>query len=96
MVTKSVVGNTGAPRWTYVAGVIVAIAGLGWTVVSYFIAKPEAQPKPPAALTAPAVSVSGNGSVGVGTMSGGQISVGSSPIVPTPAASTPMKAASSP
>lgn len=79
----------GPPRWTYVAGSIVAIGGFLWGVVSYFIPKPEPQKPVPTAVTpAPSVSVSGSGSVGVGTMTGGQISVGVSP--------SPSKAGSAP
>jgi hypothetical protein len=79
----------GQPRWTYAAGSIVAIGGLVWGIVSYFIPKPEPQKPTPAAVTpSPSVSVSGSGNVGVGTMSGGQISVGV-PAVPSKAGSAP-------
>jgi hypothetical protein len=79
----------GPPRWTYVAGAVVAVGGLGWGIVSYFIPKPEAA-KPAAA---PAVVVSGSRSVGVGTMSGGRISVGGSDPAQEAAASAPAKTA---
>lgn len=63
----------GPPRWTYVAGSIVAIGTLAWGVFSYFLPKPESS-KPVIAAVPPAISVSGgNGNVAVGTMSGGQI-----------------------
>ena len=39
-------GREGAPRWTYVAGTTVAVAGLIWAVASHFIPKPDS-PKPP-------------------------------------------------
>jgi hypothetical protein len=95
MATKPKDIKDGPPRWTYVAGSIVAIGGLVWGVVSYFIPKPEL-PKAPATVSAPGVTVSGNGSVGVGTMSGGQISVGAPATQPTAATSTPAKSGSAP
>ena len=81
--------KAGPPRWTYVAGSIVAIGSLVWGIVGYFIPKPEPQKPAPAAMApAPNVSVSGSGNVGVGTMSGGQISVGV-PAAPSNAGSAP-------
>jgi len=65
----------GQPRWTYAVASILAIATFVWGVVSYFVPKPEA-PKPASTPTLPVVSVSGNGNVGIGTMSGGQINNG--------------------
>lgn len=89
MATRSNGAKEGPPRWTYVAGSIVAIGGLVWGIVSYFIPKPEPQkPAPAAATPAPSVSVSGSGNVGVGTMSGGHISVGV-PAVPSKGGSAP-------
>jgi len=85
----------GAPRWTYVAAAIVAIGGLVWGIVSFFIPKPEV-PKAPTAASAPTVSVSGSGSVGVATMSGGQISVGAPATQPGASPSVPAKAGSDP
>ncbi len=80
----------GPPRWTYVVGSIVTAGGLLWGIVSYFIPKPDPQKPAPAAATPalPSVSVSGSGSVGVVTMSGGQISVGA-PVSPPKAGSAP-------
>ena len=85
----------GPPRWTYIAGAVVAIGGLAWGIVGYFIPKPEF-PKAPSTVSAPGVNVSGNGSVGVGTMSGGQVSLGASVAQPAAATSTPAKAGSAP
>jgi hypothetical protein len=93
MAAKPKDAKEGPPRWTYAAGAIVAIGGLAWGIVSYFIPKPEL-PKAPAAAPATTVTVSGSGSVGVGTMSGGQISVGAAP--PAAAASAPAKVGSAP
>ena len=72
--------RTGAPSWTYVAGAIVAVAGLVWGMVSYFIPKPE-PPKAASstAIPTPSVTVSGSGNTGVGVMSGGQIVNGAVP-----------------
>lgn len=79
----------GAPRWTYAAGSLVAIAGLIWAIASYFIPKPESnKPPSPVAASATNVNVSGSGNVGVGTMAGGQISIVTPP--------TPSKEASAP
>ncbi|HEV7443684.1 MAG TPA: hypothetical protein VGO18_13905 [Steroidobacteraceae bacterium] len=97
MATKGKVTNDGPPRWTYVAGAIVAIGGLGWGVVSFFISKFE-QSKPMVTAPAPSasVSVSGNGSVGLGSMSGGSINVGGAAATqPAVATSVPAKAGSS-
>ena len=77
MATKT---SSGPPRWTYAVAAIVGAAGLIWTIVSTFL--PKSEPQRPT----PSVSVSGTGSVGVGTMSGGEISVGAPP---PSAASTP-------
>lgn len=89
MVKRSSDGKEGQPRWTHIALSIVAIVGLVWDIASDFIPKPEPQVHKPAAVTpAPSVSVSGSGNVGVGTMSGGQISVGI-PAVPSKAGSAP-------
>ena len=79
----------GAPRWTYMLGSLVGAAGLLWGIVSYFISNPESGKVGSAAsVPKPAVTVSGSGSVGVGTMSGGQISLGSALPTPASAAST--------
>ena len=89
MVKKSSDGKDGPPRWTYIAAPIVAIVALAWSITSHFIPKPEPQVTRPTAVTpAPSVSVSGSGNVGVGTMSGGQISVGI-PAVPSKSGSAP-------
>lgn len=89
MVKKSIDGKEGQPRWTHTVGLIVAIGTLVWSITSHFIPKPEPQvPRPTAVTPAPSVSVSGLGNVGVGTMSGGQISVGI-PAVPSKAGSAP-------
>jgi hypothetical protein len=45
---KSVDSKEGPPRWTYIAGSIVAMGGLAWGIVSYFIPKPDTT-KPPSA-----------------------------------------------
>jgi len=86
--------NEGAPRWTYWAAAVVAAGGLLWGIVSYFIPKPQLS-KSAATASAPTVSVSGQDNVGVGTMSGGQISVGT-PAVPPPAAGAPSGSTSKP
>lgn len=79
----------GPPRWTYVAASIVAIAGLLWSIVAHFLPKPESQrPTPAAVPPSPSVNVSGSGNVGVGSMSGGQISVGA-PAAPSRSGSAP-------
>ena len=91
MVTRPNDAKAGPPRWTYVAGSIVAIGSLVWGIVGYVIPKPEPEPQKPAPAAvapAPSVSVSGSGSVGVGTMSGGQISVGV-PAAPSNAGNAP-------
>ena len=67
----------GVTRWTYWVAAIVAIGGLLWGIVSYFIPKPDLA-KTAINPASPSVTVSGQGSVGVGTMSGGQISLGAS------------------
>jgi hypothetical protein len=69
--------GSGQPRWTYVAGSVVGIAGLVWLIVSYFLPKP-AQDKQSTLPASPnvQVSVTGSGSVGVGEMKGGKITVG--------------------
>jgi hypothetical protein len=64
------------PRWTHVVAAAVALAGLLWTIVSYFIPKPEV--RPPEQPSTSTVRVNGDHSVGVGNMSGGQITTGSS------------------
>jgi hypothetical protein len=72
MASKKAKSKSGAPRWTYVAGTMVAIVGLVWGIVSFFLAeKPSAAP--PATTN---VNVDAPGSVGVGTMEGGTITVG--------------------
>ena len=80
----------GAPRWTYVTGAIVAIAGLLWTVSSYFVPHPPSPaPTHPQDSPAPSVSVSGSG-IAVGQMYGGKIiqqsvtPVGSHTVAATP------------
>lgn len=93
MVTKKPTeAKEGAPRWTYVAGSTVAVAGLIWGIASYFIPRPEPT-KAAVAAPSPTVSVSGAGNVGLGSMSGGHISLGV-PAAPTTLA--PSKAASAP
>ena len=65
----------GPPRWTYATGALVAIGTLVWGVVSHFV-PPNEPPTPASTPAVPAVSVSGTGNVGIGTMTGGQITVG--------------------
>lgn len=79
MTSKKKVPVSGAPRWTYVAGAIVSIGTLLLGIATYVNSKPE--PSRPATRPIPSVSVSGAGNVGIGTMSGGTVSVG----VPTKA-----------
>jgi hypothetical protein len=90
-------GPSGPPQWHYLVGAIVAVGGLLWGVVSYFIPKPD-PPKPaPVIVPAPApasVSVTGAGAVGVGTMSGGSISVGAVPAQAAASATVTSTAAS--
>lgn len=76
----------GAPRWTYVVGAIVGIAGLAWGIVSYFIPRTEI-PKTSPVTTPGEVHVSGSGNVGIGTMSGGQVAIGTPAAAPAVAAS---------
>ena len=80
----------GPPRWTYAVASIVAIATFVWGVVSYFIPKPE-PPKPASTPAVPTVSVSGNGNVGIGTMSGGQINSGVATASAAPTSAPPPK-----
>jgi hypothetical protein len=35
---------TGAPRWTYVVGALVAVGGLVWGIVNHFVDKPQSSP----------------------------------------------------
>lgn len=74
MAAKKPISAAGAPRWTYIVGTLVAVAGLVWGIVSFVLAA-RAQNRPTATTAAP-VSVSGTGNVAVGTMSGGSITVG--------------------
>ena len=67
--------DSGAPKWTYVVATLVAVGTLVWAVASHFI--PKAEESKPAGAGGTSVTVSGSGNVAVGTMSGGQISVGS-------------------
>ena len=92
---KPASGKEGAPRWTYVAGAVVAVVGLAWGIVSYFIPKPEPLRQGAAASNA-TVTVSGSGNAGVGTMSGGQIAVGSPATQAASPASAPSKLGSTP
>jgi hypothetical protein len=85
----------GAPRWTSVVGAIVAIGGLALGVFSYLAPKPETKlaQQPAISASGPVVNVSGSSNVGIGTMTGGQVSIGT----PGPSsASLPSKAPSSP
>lgn len=63
------------PRWSYVVAAIVAVVGMVWGVVSYFI--PKAESPQSTAEPRTTVTVTGTDNVGVGTMSGGSISKGS-------------------
>jgi hypothetical protein len=68
--------NGGAPRpnrrnVVAIASLTVAVLGLAWAV---YTDTPDKGPPPPA--PGQAVTVQGTGNVGVGTMSGGSISVG--------------------
>jgi|GEM_PF-5123515 len=82
-VVKSKTDQPSPPRWTYTVAAIVSIVALGWTIVSYFI-PPKPKPEKPVAAAPPTVSpqgagsvtVDGSGSVGVGNMSGGSITLG--------------------
>ena len=70
--------SSGIPRWTYVTGTILGICTLLWAVASHFIPKSESTKHEgsPGSQGAASVSVSGSGSVGVGNMSGGAITLG--------------------
>lgn len=97
MVNKPTPNTTkeGPPRWTYAAGAIVAIGTLVWGVVSYFVPRPE--PLNPALTPAPpAVSISGSDNVGIGTMTGGQITHGVVVAPTVPASAPPPKTDSKP
>jgi hypothetical protein len=76
--SRSKAGGSTAPRWTYVIGALASIGALLWAIMGHFIPKPEAA-KPIAQVPTISVSASGAHSVAVGSMSGGQISVGTHP-----------------
>ena len=67
----------GPPRWTHVVGAIVAACAFLWGIFVYFNPKADAPKLPAAAVAAPtsSVNVEGAGNVGIGTMSGGSVSV---------------------
>ena len=92
--TKKPNPKDGAPRWTYTAAAVVAIGTLAWAIFTYLMPKSPLMNAPDVA-SAPKVTVSGTGNVGVGTMSGGQISL-RGPVPPEPPASTPPKIGNDP
>lgn len=67
---KSSKAATGAPRWTYVVGAIVAVGGLIWGIVNHFIDKPQpASGVPTQQATADggnAINASGSAKVSIG------------------------------
>ena len=64
---------SGTPQWTYFVTAAVAVVGLAWGIVSYFIPKPEPiKPPAPAAPTVN-VTVSGQQNTTVGVMNGGNV-----------------------
>ena len=71
--------TSGAPRWTYIAGALVAVAGLIWGIVTHFLPKPQEPVPPPMqqaeAENGTAINASGNS----------RVTVGGSPSHPTPA-----------
>lgn len=83
--------ESGAPRWTHALAAIVGAVAFCWGVVSFFISRADQQmaAQGPAESARTHVTVSGSGSVGVGTMNGGTITTGS------PAAPPAVGAASS-
>ncbi len=88
MATRPQINSGGVPRWLSVAASGAIVAGAAWAIVSFFLPKPGAV-SPPSGAASTAVTVSGNGSVGVGTMSGGQISVGAPAAPASKAGSAP-------
>ena len=94
MATKARNTNEGAPRWTYIAGAIVAIGGLVWGVASTFMPKAETT-KLSGAVTPPPISVSGNNNTTFGSMSGGSISINGPASQSTAVASAPATRSSS-
>lgn len=85
MATKPKEAKDGPPRWTYVAGSVVAIGGLAWGIVSYFIPKPEL-PKAPAA-PAVAQEAKANGGNAVNAAGNANVVIGDQPSPPTAASS---------
>jgi hypothetical protein len=81
-------GTSEPPRWTYVVGSVLAIVGMAWAILTYFLPKPATDKSPTRSDVQ--VSVSGSGSVGVGEMKGGQIIV--SPLRQVPRAASPKEA----
>lgn len=63
------------PQWTYYVTAAVAVGGLLWGIVSYFIPKPE--PAKPPSPAAPAqvitTTVTGQGNNTIGVMNGGTL-----------------------
>lgn len=78
--------STGAPRWTYIAGALVAVAGLVWGIVSFLISRPEPQPTQPPVQVAepppappPVQHAEANGGAAINASGNAQVSVGAAP-----------------
>lgn len=66
--------KAGAPRWTYIVGAIVAVAGLLWGIVSFLMSRSEPPVAPPPVQHAEAqggtaINASGSARVSVGAAS---------------------------
>lgn len=89
-------GSGDGPQYrTYVVGATVAVVGLARGIVSFFISKPEPATSVQTQTT-PSINVSGDGSVGVGEMNGGEINVGTPAPAPSSAPSESTKAGTKP
>lgn len=86
MASKKDNSESGAPRWTYAAATIVAVAGFVWGIISFFLTEQASSKTAPTTAAPSSVNISASGSVGVGTMSGGSIVVGTSHDADTPQA----------
>jgi len=75
--TKKTNSKAGTPRWIPVSGAIVAIIALAWTIVSFFLPKPDPSTAPPTATNG--AQANGPGSVAIQTMNDGTVNVGVPP-----------------
>lgn len=63
--------KTGAPRWTYIVGALVAVAGLVWGIVSFLMSRSE----PPVAPL-PVQHADAEGGTAINASGSAQVSVG--------------------